>query len=168
MVGIPIANRRPQHRGTDRVLREHAGAARPGGLGGAVRCGAAPGAADGAGGVCAPGRSVRGAGERTVAGAQSEPQPVVPGDVRAARRAGCGGGVGRRGGARAKARDAQREVRSVPGPERAARGAGEGLEGVQHRLVRVGHRRADGAGTSPRCWRGSRPSRIRRSGGCRC
>ena len=144
VVGSPIANRRHSStEGADRVVRKHAGAARPAGRGDAVRRGAASGAAHGAGGVCASGRAVRGAGERAVGGAKPEPQPAVPGDVRAADRAGGRASPGRGNGAGAGAADAEREVRPLPGDERTGRGAGRGV-GVQHRPVRGGDGCADG------------------------
>ena len=86
-VGTP--DRRPQpggDRGADRVLRQHAGAARrPGGRPVVPRA-ARPGARDGAGRLRAPGRAVREAGRGAGAGAEPRARAAVPGDARAAER----------------------------------------------------------------------------------
>ena len=89
VVGTPTANRgRARDRGADRLLRQHAGAAR-GPLRRAHRGGAAgAGEGAGAGGAAAPGHPLRAGGGAGAAGAQPGAHPALPGDVRLAERAG--------------------------------------------------------------------------------
>ena len=102
VIGTPSANRgQRRDRGADRLLRQHAAAAR-GPLRRAHGGGAAgAGEGAGAGGAAEPGHPVRAGGGAGAARAQPGAHPALPGDVRLAERAGrqhwsCRGCSGRR------------------------------------------------------------------------
>ena len=144
-VGTPIAGRAAHRtRGADWLLRQHAGTAlQPRGQSRIHRV-ARTGARDRAGRLHASGSTLREARRGTLPQPRHQPQSAVPGDVRAAERAGRRAHAKGRAGESPAPRRAQRKVRSDRYYGRDGRRPTRQM-GVQHRPVRRLYRRAHGA-----------------------
>ncbi len=128
--------------GPHRPLRQHARAED-----GPVRLpelprAAGPGEADHAGCLRPRGRALREARGGAAAGARFEPEPALPGDARAAERAGRDARHAGPGDAPGGHAHRHGDVRPAPVVHRGARGP-RGRARVQHRPVRRGHRGSD-------------------------
>ncbi len=131
-------------RAADRLLRQHPGAAQPGGRGRAVRRAAGAGAHHHPERLRAPGHPVRAAGGAGAPGASPEPRAAGAGHPDAAEHAAKRTRAARGQAAVFLGGAGHLEVRPVDARGRGRRAAGR-HDRVQHRPVRARHHRAHGA-----------------------
>ncbi len=168
-----LAGRRPQpgrDRGTDRVLRQHPGAARRLDTGGRhvpPSCWARAREMTLAR-LPAPGPAVRAAGPGAGAGAEPRPRAPVPGDARAAERAdgraGAAGPAAHAGAGRPGAARSSTWTFTWSADETGLAGASD----LCRRPVRRPGRWSGSPGIWSACWRGPWRIRTARSPSCRC